>query len=135
MAFETRRRLAFGDADPSGAAYFPSYLHLLVGVVEEFFAELGWPWADLERDHGLILPTARIEVHFLRPGFPRDDLRFRLKVEKVAANLLELRHEVRRGEDLLWAAEQTLAAASIETRRGVSWPEGLRAALERARGA
>ncbi|MDD2868588.1 thioesterase family protein [Neomegalonema sp.] len=133
MAFETKRRLAFGDADPSGAAYFPSYLHLLVGVVEEFFAEIGWPWADLERDHGLILPTARIEVHFLRPGFPRDALDFRLKVAKVSATLLELRHEVRRGEDLLWAAEQTLVPASVETRRGAAWPEGLRLALERTR--
>lgn len=130
MAFETKRRLSFGDADPSGAAYFPSYLHLLVGALEEFFEDLGFPWAALARDQGLICPTARIEAHFLRPGFPGDDLVFRIRVAGVGAGLLELRHEVRRGEDLLWAAEQTLACASQETRRGGAWPEPLRAALE-----
>lgn len=129
MAFETRRKLSFGDADPSGAAYFPNYLHLLVGALEEFFADLGFPWAALGRE-GLICPTARIEVHFLRPGFPGDDLTFRIRVAKVTAGLVEFRHEARRGADLLWAAEQTLAIASQETRRGGAWPEPLRQALE-----
>ena len=39
--FSTTRTLAFGDCDPSGIAYFPSYLDLMVGVLEAFFAEIG----------------------------------------------------------------------------------------------
>ena len=47
MSFRTSRPLRFGDCDPSGIAYFPSYLNILVGVLEEFFAEIGAPWFTL----------------------------------------------------------------------------------------
>ena len=40
MPFETTRPLRFGDCDPSGIAYFPSYMHMLVGVTEDLFADL-----------------------------------------------------------------------------------------------
>ncbi|MGH6805572.1 MAG: acyl-CoA thioesterase, partial [Ensifer adhaerens] len=30
--YRTKRPLRFGDCDPSGIAYFPSYLNILVGV-------------------------------------------------------------------------------------------------------
>ena len=42
--FRTDRALRFGDCDISGTAYFPSYLDILNGVNEEFWAYLGYPW-------------------------------------------------------------------------------------------
>jgi 4-hydroxybenzoyl-CoA thioesterase len=42
-ALQTRRPLRFGDCDPSGIAYFPSYLDMLAGVLEELFAAAGRP--------------------------------------------------------------------------------------------
>ena len=54
--FVTDRELRFGDCDISGTAYFPSYLDLLNGVNEEFWAHIGYP---VSYTH-LTLPTKRI---------------------------------------------------------------------------
>ncbi len=103
----------------------------MVGVVEEFFAHLGHPWAQLAQERQIITPTAHLEAHFLRPGFPGDELTFRVVVKRATPALVDLHHEIRRGAELLWAADHTLAAASTETRRGTLWPEPLREAFLR----
>lgn len=36
-AFESVRKLRFGQCDPSGIAYFPAYLDILVGITEDLF--------------------------------------------------------------------------------------------------
>ena len=41
------RMLRFGDCDPSGVAYFPSYLDILCGVTEEFWQRIGHSWSDM----------------------------------------------------------------------------------------
>lgn len=41
VCFTTDRMLHFGDCDISGTAYYPAYLNILNGVVEEFWAHIG----------------------------------------------------------------------------------------------
>ena len=43
-SFTTDRMLNFGDCDISGTAYYPAYLNILNGVIEEFWASIGFPW-------------------------------------------------------------------------------------------
>ena len=59
--FSFDRELRFGDCDPSGIAYFPSYLNILNGVVEEFWAAIGFPWPGLitVRKIGTVAEIAR----------------------------------------------------------------------------
>ena len=37
VCFTTDRTLHFGDCDISGTAYYPAYLNILNGVIEEFW--------------------------------------------------------------------------------------------------
>lgn len=130
MAFETTRPLRFGDCDPSGIAYFPSYMNLLVGVTEDLFASIDWPWPRLARERNLTTPTVRLDATFARPGFEGDTLTFRCTIFAIGRSSLDLRHEVVATEPL-WRADQRLVATTLDTHQSVPWPGDIRAALSR----
>lgn len=128
-AFEVVRPLRFGDCDPSGIAYFPSYLNILVGVVEEFFADLGVPWPSLVAERGLGTPTVQLDLTFKHPGLHGDRMTFRLFVRRVGRSSCDLEHEVSAKGRVLWTARQTLVCTSHETHGALPWPDDVRAAL------
>ena len=129
MTFRTSRPLRFGDCDPSGIAYFPSYLNILVGVLEEFFASIGAPWPDLtERRIGT--PTVRLDLTFVHPGLHGDLLDFQLSVRGVGRSSLDLEHSISSVGTLLWSARHRVVATSLETHKSTAWPDDIRAALE-----
>lgn len=128
-AFSTTRPLAFGDCDPSGIAYFPSYLHLMVGVLEAFFADIGHPWPPMTAERRIGTPTVTLNLTFERPGFHGDLLDFHLEVVAVGRSSLDLRHRVERRGEVLWRADQRIVATSLDTHRPVAWPDDVRAAL------
>ena len=130
MSFRTSRPLRFGDCDPSGIAYFPSYLNILVGVLEEFFAEIGAPWKSLNTERRIGTPTVRLDLTFVHPGFHGDQLDFALAVRGVGRSSLDLEHEVSAAGQLLWTARHRVVATSLETHTSLAWPDDLRAALE-----
>lgn len=130
MAFTTIRPLRFGDCDPSGIAYFPSYLDMLVGVDEDFFASIGWPWQELAAKQRMGTPTLKLDVLFSHPGFQGDRLEFTLRVVALGRSSLELDHQVHAGGRLLWSARQKLVATSLDTHKSCPWPDDLRAALQ-----
>lgn len=127
-AFETQRKLRFGQCDPSGIAYFPAYMDMLVGVTEDLFTAIGWPWPKLMRERQISTPTVTLDTTFLYPGFEGDQLQFRCTVAAIGTTSLDLLHEVS-AQQLLWRAEQRLVATQSETHRPVSWPEDMRTAL------
>jgi 4-hydroxybenzoyl-CoA thioesterase len=129
MAYTTTRRLNFGDCDPSGIAYFPSYLHILVGVYEEFFEALGFPWPEMINERKLGFPTVTLDLSFKTPGVHGDLMEFALKVVGIGNASLDLEHEVRTGDRLLWTARQRLVVTSHITRKATPWPDDMRAAL------
>ncbi len=47
VSYTTDRMLHFGDCDISGTAYYPAYLNILNGVIEEFWTAIGWPWHEI----------------------------------------------------------------------------------------
>lgn len=127
-AFEVRRKLRFGQCDPSGIAYFPAYMDMLVGVTEDLFEAIGWPWPRLMRERNISTPTVTLNVTFARPGFEGDTLNWRCAVAAIGNSSLDLLHEVDALEPL-WRADQRLVATAAETHRPVPWPDDIRAAL------
>lgn len=128
-AFAVKRALAFGDCDPSGIAYFPSYLHHLVGVLEAFFADIGHPWPDMISRRRIGTPTVTLNLTFQRPGFHGDDLLFRLEVIAIGGASLDLRHTIEADGAVLWRADHRIVATNLETHKPVPWPDDIRQAL------
>ena len=127
--YRTTRPLRFGDCDPSGIAYFPAYFNILVGVVEEFFADIGASWPALFRERKLGMPTVKFDVTYTSPGMHGDVLDWELRVLKVGRSSLTLSHTISRGDTGLWSATQVLVATTLETHSSVPWPDDIRAAL------
>ncbi|MDE5444161.1 acyl-CoA thioesterase [Bradyrhizobium sp. CSA207] len=123
------RKLRFADCDPSGIAYFPSYLNMLNAVVEDFWAEIGFPWPDLITVRRIGTPTVHLTCDFSRPSMFGDILTFKLRVGKVGRASLHLAHVVSGADGVRWCARQILAATSLVDHHAIPWPEDVRAAL------
>jgi 4-hydroxybenzoyl-CoA thioesterase len=128
--FAVERALRFGDCDPSGIAYFPSYLNILNGVVEEFWTRLGHPWPELMGHRRISTPTVRLDLEFKRPSRFGDSLTFELSVKRIGRSSLDLSHRILSGGEIRWSAAQTLVATSLDDHRSCPWPDDVRAALE-----
>ena len=129
LSFRTSRRLNFGDCDPSGIAYFPSYLHILVGVLEEFFEEIGAGWPGMIAERRIGVPTVRLDLTFKKPGFHGNLLDFEVRVVRVGTTSLDLEHAVSCDGQLLWTAVHRVVATSLGTHKAHPWPDEIKAAL------
>ena len=128
--FRARRLVRFGHCDPAGIAYFPAYIDMLNGVVEDFFIALGHPWTEqLGRRH-MGTPTAHLACDFVRPSRQGDVLVFSVAIEKLGAASLSLAHTVMRGDDVVWTCRQVLVAMDMKTGKSQPWPGDIRAALQ-----
>jgi 4-hydroxybenzoyl-CoA thioesterase len=120
--------LRFGDCDPSGIAYFPSYLNILVGVVEDFFTEIGKPWAETIRA-GMGTPTVRLDVTFVKPGVHGDLMQFAIRVKRIGRSSIDLEHTVSVEGETIWTANQRMVATSLDSNSSCPWPDDFRAAF------
>ena len=128
--FSFDRELRFGDCDPSGIAYFPSYLNILNGVVEEFWASIGFSWPELITVRKIGMPTVHLTCDFSRASIFGDRLTFGLRIGRVGRASLHLAHVVSGGDGARWRARQILAATSLVDHHAIPWPDDVRAALE-----
>lgn len=127
--FSFDRELRFGDCDPSGIAYFPSYLNMLNGVVEDFWATIGFRWPGLITVRKIGTPTVHLTCDFSRPSMFGDLLTFELRIGKVGRASLHLAHVVSGSDGMRWRARQVLAATSLVDHHAMPWPDDVRAAL------
>jgi 4-hydroxybenzoyl-CoA thioesterase len=127
--FSFEHALRFGDCDPSGIAYFPSYLNILNGVAEEFWATIGFPWTALINTSKIGTPTVHLSCDFSRPSLFGDLLTFKLRITKVGRASLHLAHTVSSADGVRWQARQVVAATSLVNHQAIPWPEDIRAAL------
>jgi 4-hydroxybenzoyl-CoA thioesterase len=128
--FTTDRPLRFGDCDFSGTAYYPAYLNLLNGVVEEFWIWLGWPWHQIIPSEGWGTPTVHLTCDFAKASLMGDLLTFRLSVLNVGRSSLRLGHTIHCGDEHRWSAEQVLVASHLVSRTSMPWPPEVRTRLE-----
>lgn len=130
VCFTTDRELRFGDCDISGTAYYPAYLNILNGVVEEFWTHIGWPWHKIIWNERWGTPTVHLACDFSKPSFFGDRLTFQVTVTKVGKSSLGLSHRVFCGPEHRWSVEQVLAASWLDQHTSMAWPPEVKAKLE-----
>lgn len=130
VCFITDRELRFGDCDISGTAYYPAYLNILNGVVEEFWTSIGYPWHEIIWKERWGTPTVHLSCDFSKPSFFGDRLTFRLTVVKVGKSSVRLVHTIHCGDEHRWSVEQVLAASWLDSHTSMVWPEDVKAKLE-----
>ena len=128
--FVTDRELRFGDCDISGTAYFPSYLNLLNGVNEEYWAHIGYPWHEIIWKERWGTPTVHLTCDFSIPSLFGQTLTFELRVVRVGRSSVTLRHEISCKGEKRWNSTQVLAASDLDKHTSVPWPAPVKATLD-----
>ena len=127
--FVAERLLRFSDCDPSGIAYFPAYLNLLNGVVEDFWLSLGFSLPELIKGRGIGTPTVQLDCRFERPALFGERLTFLLRVVQLGRSSLHMAHEITGTDGVKWSARQVLVATSLTEHRPIAWPDDVRGSL------
>ena len=128
--FVTQRGVRFSDCDPAGIVFFPQYLVMLNGVVEEWFdRDLGIPYAELIARRRSGLPTVRLELDFTAVSRHGDTLDWSIGLERLGRSSMTLAFQVHGGGELRLKGRQVLVCTSLLTHRPQAFAEDLRAAL------
>jgi 4-hydroxybenzoyl-CoA thioesterase len=89
--YRTEIRVRFGDCDPAGIVFYPRYLEIFNGLVEDWCRdELQYSFPELITQRGWGLPTVHLEVDFLAPSRFGDALSATLRVEKVGKSSVNI---------------------------------------------
>jgi len=121
-------RVYYEDTDFSGFVYHASYLRFLERGRTELLRGLAGDQSDLHREaRGLVFVVRRMSLDFIRPARMDDLLTIVTRTQHLRGASMQLAQEVRRGDELLVAAEVTVAC--VRDGRAIRLPEALRRLL------
>lgn len=128
--FVRERRIRFSDCDPAGIVFYPQYLVMFNGLVEDWFTEgLGVSYADLLGPRRIGLPIVRLECDFRAIGRMGDAVQLGLAVERAGTRSITLNLTCRAGAELRVSSRQVLVFTSLESHSAIEMPADVRAAL------
>lgn len=128
--FERSTRIRFSQCDPAGIVYFPQYLVLANGLLEDWFdMALGIPYADLLGPRRVGTPTVRLECDFKAVSRFGDEVVFGLQIERLGHTSLVLTIDCRSNGELRMAVRQVLVFTNLRTHKAMPVPDDVRAAM------
>lgn len=128
--FERALRIRFAHCDPAGIVFFPQYLVLLNGLVEDWFTDgLGIPYAGLIAERRIGLPIVKLECEFSAISRMGDEVVLGLAVERLGASSLTLALDCTAGAQRRMSARQVLVFTDLQTHRAVPAPPDVRQSL------
>ena len=128
--FVRERRIRFSDCDPAGIVFYPQYLVMFNGLVEDWFTErLGVSYAALLGHRRIGLPIVRLECDFRAVGRMGDDVQLGLTVERVGTRSITLNLECRASQALRVSSRQVLVFTDLHSHAAIQMPADVRTAL------
>ena len=131
--FVTQVPIRFAHCDPAGIIFFPQYLVLFNGLVEDWFNQaLKVSYADMLQKDQIGLPIVHLECDFRAITRMGEVVDFGLSVAKLGNRSLTLAVDCT-GPDgtLRVAAQKVLVFTSLQTHQAISAPAAIRTAMER----
>ena len=101
-------RVRYQECDPMNVAHHSVYPVWLEIARTELLRSMGQTYRDLEAA-GVFLVVAKLSVRYRRPAMYDDELEVSVTALPTVGVKLEHKYEIRRGRELLAAAETTLA--------------------------
>jgi 4-hydroxybenzoyl-CoA thioesterase len=121
----------FAHCDPAGIVFYPRYLEMFNGLVEDWFLDqLGISFAEIHRGRGWGIPTVRLEVDFVAYSVLGEVLTATLVVRRLGTTSIDLGITLSGpdGADRV-RGRVVLVLVDAATRRAVAIPPDLRARL------
>ena len=131
--FARKVSIRFAHCDPAGIIFFPQYLVLFNGLVEDWFNEaLHVPYADMVAQHRTGLPIVHLECDFRAITKMGEMVEFGLSVAKLGTRSLTLKLDcIGADGQLRVACEKVLVFTSLETHQAIAAPAHIRLAIEK----
>jgi len=128
--FERTVRIRFGHCDPAGIVFYPQYLVLLNGLVEDWVDQgLGISYAGLIAQRQVGLPTVRLECDFRAVSRMGEDVVLALEVERLGTRSITLAIDITLGTEQRLAARVVLVTTDLASHRAIAVPADLHAAI------
>lgn len=129
MKYRREIVVRFEHCDAAGLMFYPRFYALVNEAVEDWFAVLGAPFADLHVKRRKGVPTVKIDAEFQRPVRMGDRLEQTLGVRHLGRTSCRLLHEAKvDGEVAAWF-EHTIVHVDLDTMKPEKWPLDVRAAM------
>ncbi|MFQ5621830.1 MAG: tol-pal system-associated acyl-CoA thioesterase [Paracoccaceae bacterium] len=129
MSHELRLRVYYEDTDLAGIVYYANYLKFIERGRTEAVRAAGIDQSDLRARHSLVFAVRRIEADYLLPARFDDELVVLTALTRVGGASVEMRQEIRRGGNVLFAAKVRLACITPQG-RAARLPADIRRRLE-----
>ena len=131
--FVSQVPIRFAHCDPAGIIFFPQYLVLFNGLVEDWFNQaLQVPYADMLAKDKVGLPIVHLECDFRAITRMGETTEFGLRVAKLGNRSLALDVDcVGPDGQLRVSARKALVFTNLETHAAISVPPHIRSAIER----
>lgn len=102
-------RVYYEDTDLAGIVYYANYLKFIERGRSEWLRAMGIDQAAMKESSGHVFVVRRVEADYLRPARFDDLLEVETALLQMTAARIVVNQMVRRGADLLFAAQVTLA--------------------------
>ena len=130
-AFTRSVTIRFSHCDPAGIVYFPHYFDMFNGLIEDWYTqELKHDYAELIMGGRFGFPFVHIECDFKIPSRIGEVIEMTLLVERIGRSSLGIAIVCHRDGVVRLRARMVTAMMSLETRKPVPLPQGLREAME-----
>lgn len=125
--------IRFAHCDPAGIIFFPQYLVLFNGLVEDWFNDgLQVPYADLIGVQRTGLPIVHLECDFRAITRMGETVNFELSVHKLGTRSLTLDMACHGADgELRVRAQKVLVFTDLDTHAAIAAPEQVRHAITR----
>jgi 4-hydroxybenzoyl-CoA thioesterase len=127
-AYEAGIPVRFADCDAAGIVFYPRYLEMFNGLVENWFRdELHFSFTEIVTNRGWGLPTVHLEVDFVAPSRFGETLSATLAVRSVGTTSIGL-EILLRGQDNGDRVRGKVVLVLIDraVQRAIPWPSELR---------
>ncbi|HYD75902.1 acyl-CoA thioesterase [Ramlibacter sp.] len=101
--FRLSRTVAWGDCDPAGIIFYPTYYRWMDAAIGELLAQCGWPAQRMRAEH-MAVPLVDSGCAFMRSPTFGDDCEVRSSVTRLGRSSFTLQYEF-----FLQGQEQPLA--------------------------
>ncbi len=132
--FERPRHIRFAHCDPAGIVFYPQYLVMFNGLVEDWITDgLGIAYPELIGRRRIGLPTVSLHCEFKAVSRMGDDVVLGLQVERIGNRSLTLALDCCAGAEVRVRVRNVLVTTDLATHGAIALPDDLRVAAVRFR--
>jgi len=125
-------RIRFSHCDPAGIVFFPQYMVMFNGLLEDWFTDgLGVPYGPLVSQRRIGTPTVSLQCDFTAISRMGDEVTLGLSVLRLGGASFRLSVGCRQGSEERVRMTQVLVLTNLETHRPIAIPEDIRDAMSR----